>query len=199
MTIGICGGIIDETSSDPFSHPGFGGGVIRDIFTLARLHDREPAPATFHSLFQEGFPDSLYLRPEGGEGRRIVSCLRGHMLDLSIYPEGMGQMCRDYLAIYMGAHGVDAAGRMTRRGDDFVSCLSVLLKLAVDAGHRHRSDQLVDYLSAVYPLRLEPFLEWAQERGEGRFYGALAAFSARYCRTLLDRSAVGGASSAVTS
>jgi hypothetical protein len=173
-------------SGDPFTSPGFGRGVFRDVYTLARLHDREPDAPTLLSLFQEGFPDGLHLRPEGPEGRAATGALRSRMVELSIDSTCMKQLPQDYLSIYMGPHHLDEAGRMTRRGDDFVSCLNVILKLASDAERRGRCGPLGEYLSVVLPSRLEPFLIWGESRGEGRFYGALAGFTLVYCRMLLS-------------
>jgi hypothetical protein len=184
--VAISGAQSLDGSSDPFTSPGFGRGVFRDVYTLARLHDREPDAPTLRSLFQDGFPDGLHLRPEGREGRAVMGALRSRMVELSIDNSCMKQLSRDYLSIYMGPHHLDEAGRMTRRGDDFVSCLNVILKLVGDAERRGRSGALGDYLSVVLPSRLEPFLIWGENRGEGRFYGALAGFTLVYCRTLLS-------------
>jgi len=174
------------SSGDPFASPEFGRGVLRDVYTLSRLHDREPDAPTLRSLFQEGFPDGLHLPPEGREGRAALGALRSCMVELSIDNSCMKQLSRDYLSIYMGPHHLDDAGRMTRRGDDFVSCLNVILKLVGDAERRGRCGALGEYLSVVLPSRLEPFLIWGESRGEGRFYGALAGFTLVYCRTLLS-------------
>jgi TorA maturation chaperone TorD len=181
-----CGAQNTDGSGDPFRSPGFGRGIYRDVHTLARLHDREPDAAALRSLFQEGFPDALHLRPEGRQGRAALSALRSRMVELSIDDGGMGQLSRDYLSIYMGPHHLDDAGRMTRRGDDFVACVNVILRLVGDAERRESSSALADYLSVALPSRIEPFLRWGESRGEGSFYGALAAFTLAYCQMLQD-------------
>lgn len=161
-----------------------GMGILHDMSVLVRLHVREPDAPVFRALMTAGFPDGLYLRPDGREGRAALSRLRSHMVELSIDPASLMRLSRDYLAIYMTPHHLDEAGRMTRRGDDFISSLNVLARLSgCGGGHRDRLS-LTSYLEAALPQRIDPFLHWAEQKGGDGFYGCLARFTRVYCRDL---------------
>ena len=159
-------------------------GVLNDVATLVKLHVREPDAPVFRSLMDAGFPDGLYLRPDGRAGREALSRLRSHMVEMSIDPVSLTRLSRDYLSIYMTAHHLDEAGRMTRRGDDFISCLNVLARLSGCGGGHWDCLSLTSYLEAALPTRLDPFLQWAEQKGGDSFYGCLARFTRVYCREL---------------
>lgn len=168
------------------SYPMFegGAGIQHDVSALVRLHAREPDAALFRSLMDAGFPDGLYLRPDDRVGRDALSRLRSHMVELTIDPASLLLLSREYLGIYMTPHHLDVAGRMTRRGDDFISSLNVLVRLSGCTGGIWDRLSLASYLETALPTRIDPFLQWAEQKGGDSFYGCLARFTRVYCRDL---------------
>ncbi|HVI51416.1 MAG TPA: hypothetical protein VM661_09425 [Candidatus Sulfotelmatobacter sp.] len=150
------------------------------------------------ALLREGFPDGLALSFHAADAAAAQERLRRQIVALKEDASSLRELARDYQAIYLVPHHLDGAGRMTRRGDRFVSCLHVVRQLADDAARRNDGKSLADYLDAVFLPQLASFRLWTELRGQGGrgvgygaggrgFYGHLTVFSDAYFRELRRR------------